>query len=61
MKTRGFQTMPAGYDYATDMAWWCTELFLDAAIVGAVDFGFGAADPCGTLRPVSPAGGAVPE
>lgn len=45
MKTRGFQTMPAGYDYATDMAWWCTELSLDAAIVGAVDFGFGAADP----------------
>lgn len=45
IKTRGFQTMPAGYDYAADMAWWCTELSLDPLVVGAVDFGFGTRDP----------------
>lgn len=45
IKTRGWKTMPAGYDYAADLAWWCTELSLDPLVVGAVDFGFGTADP----------------
>lgn len=45
IQTRGWKTMPVGYDYAADMAWWCTELSLDPLVVGAVDFGFGTRDP----------------
>lgn len=43
--TRGWKTMPAGYDYAADMAWFCTQLAADPTVVGVVDFGFAHVDP----------------
>lgn len=39
-KTRGWTTMPDGYDYAADLRWYCERLGEDPQVVGVVDFGF---------------------
>jgi hypothetical protein len=38
--TRGWKTMPAGYDYAGDLRWYCERLAEDPQVLGVVDFGF---------------------
>lgn len=45
MPTRGWQTMPQGYDYPADLHWLCQSLSDDPEVAGVVDFGWAPIDP----------------
>jgi len=45
LPTRGWRTMPAGYDYPADLRWAAERLGEDEAVAGWCDFGWASEDP----------------